>query len=590
LFREIDDLKARVAPGGDLAALWEPAGANGMGLPHRNNDALAMRTLHDAAAEAWKREQSRTSAHAGEFDQTRLGGILLRQWEDGAGPPPPWARIAISLGQVALEYAQVNPSILGLGSGGEKLVQALAPEIATLLPDVDNPDDWEDKDWNRYYFAERTLRTLFRAGLATINKHPELVFSETHLRALVGNTTTPLVTFFERNDGAKLQWITLQETLLGPVANAALATLAEHQKAFLGDRFAANTAVGAVTANVLDVVRDRGLQDLLGDDLVTDLAAAVLKVAASRPELFLGQDKAADQALARAAFANVAGAVEALIKDPAVKLDDQLVGAIGVAVLDAVASHGPALFDRAKPWNAVAADTVKFVAEGLSSGIKADGRLIFDDVMSRENAVEIVRIVLAQAARTPGMITGDETRAEVKTLLSAIAAAMAADRKMLMGPGDWRKIAAIAAAEAARNPNRLFKIGTIAPVDQLGARIIKSILEAAAVGFGDGSARGDSVSFGEVLVDAVETTYIAAAGNVDAAMKAVGLIPGDGQASDNLGALVTTIDTFAAANPGRVGWREWRWLFGHLVVDMIDEGPAFTVTDQRLTEILQEER
>ena len=587
LFRDREgSLRARVENGGDLAPYWDWSGHSGDGGPSDKPDATEV--LMDAARQYLQGEVDKPATFQSRSElQAARGSNILKQWAEGEGPPPPAARIALSLASVALDYVQVNPALLGIGGQGEKLIRALAEKIQKLLPDADDPKDWQDADWNRYYFAERTLSLLLHAGLKTLNEHPDLVFGEKHLQLLVENTTEPLVKLFEEDKSGQFDLLKLQETLLGPVAEAALGTLAKHQRAFLGRRFDPEKAVGAVTAAVFEVVREKDLRQVFDDDtIIIDLTAAVLNVAAGRPELILGDDGSPAGDLARGLLGNVSAAVRDIIKDDNKPVSDGLVVDIAVAVLEAVHEHGPGFFDKNEPWENVAASTIGFITDGLVEGLQEEGLRGFESLFSRAQAMELVRIVLAQAARTPGMLTTDSARAEIRQLVSAIAAAMSADKKLLLAPEDWHRIAAVVASEAARNPGRLFELDAQKPEEHLATLLIQRILQAAAEDFEKRGRSKGSLGFGEVLADAIEITFRAAAGNIAGAMSAVGLELVDGKALDNLGELVRKLNEASSENPDQIGWREWRWLFEQVIIDAIDDGGEFSIDVEYLLKLL----
>ncbi len=584
------DLAAEVKPGGPLAHLWDPQAQNGKGGP-RTREPEAAAQLLARARRYWSeapRAQATTLALA--QSDAQAGVSILRQWNETDGPPPPVLRVALSLARVGLEFAQANPAVLGIGSNGEKFTVTVAGRIEELLPDAEDPDDWQPQDWNRYYFAERTLAILMHAGLTTLSAKPELLVSEAHLEQLVMNVTAPLITLFDESDDP-LTLLRLQQTLLGPVAQAAFTTLADNQTAFLGRRFERDRAVGAVTAAVLGVVRGKALQALADDGTLVAIAQAAIGVAAKRPELFVTKAGESEEKIARALLANVAGTVSDAIADDNVHLSDGLVTDIAVSILEVLADQGSVQLDGAEPWEKVAAELTSLVATGMSKSLGRDGATRFERSFSRAQAVELMRIVIAQAAATPGMLTATGRR-ETGMLVASVASAMVADEHLLLAPGDWHRLATIIAREAARNPQRLFKLSIDRPEGQLGTRIVRTVLVAAADGIAAAGPRSGALSFGAVLVDAVEFAYRAAVGNLKAAAAAVLAPDADAEGGDfkALGNLVKGINEFVLRRPDEVGWREWRWLFINLVVDAIERGADFSITEDALVALLRKSR
>jgi len=87
------------------------------------------------------------------------GAVLIRQWREGSEPVGPLARMALALADVGLEFVGTNASVLGIGGNGEKLVAAIATNLAELIPD--DAADFGPKS----QLTERLLGIFLRAGL-----------------------------------------------------------------------------------------------------------------------------------------------------------------------------------------------------------------------------------------------------------------------------------------------------------------------------------------------------------------------------------------------------------------------------------------
>src|SRR5215475_8669462 len=101
-FNQQDGLYASMtAPGGALAPYWQPGRDTYVQTP----EAIA---ILKEAADALKRERAR-KAETTDWRWIRLSdegkvGVLLEQWNPAAAPIDPWARIALALADVALDY------------------------------------------------------------------------------------------------------------------------------------------------------------------------------------------------------------------------------------------------------------------------------------------------------------------------------------------------------------------------------------------------------------------------------------------------------------------------------------------------------
>lgn len=493
---------------------------------------------------------------------------VIDQWAAGKEPPDPAVRIALAFADVALDYVSANPGILGVGGNGEKLIASLSGNLKALIPDVDNSATWNAKDWGRFYFAERALAIMLHAGLKTIGEHPDLAVKDKHYSELLRNVLSPFTKAFEQNPNRRPQWIELRDLLLGPMTDAALATLAKNQRAFLGGAFDPSQAVGAITEAILTAAAEDSLTDFGNEDLVR-LYQATLTVAAARPELFFDSGGALKPLLARELLANVAGR----LKNAPPPFRGGVAANLAIAALEIVANDVPRRIDASDPWEKLAGNLVQELLDGLSAGLQTSPDALLH-IFSPDQATELVRIVMAQAARTPGMVTGKAARGEVRMLVACLAKAMAAPGASLLSAEDWLKVGTIVAEEAARNPLRLFSIGAAdKPEGQLLARLMMALFETAAAQFKDGKGRSQSaVLFGETLREAIRLALRTAAGNAERATAHV----------DALIIFVGHLNQLLATMPLRVGAREWLYVYERYIGRVLDGAAMEPLTADRL--------
>ncbi|MFX0201227.1 MAG: hypothetical protein ACFFCW_34350, partial [Candidatus Hodarchaeota archaeon] len=89
-------------------------------------------------------------------------GRMIEQWREDRKPPSAMIRMALTLTDIGLEFVGSNPSILGVGSRGEKLIVAFAKNMSALIPD-DTAAFGSKTD-----FADRVLGIFLRSGLGTL--------------------------------------------------------------------------------------------------------------------------------------------------------------------------------------------------------------------------------------------------------------------------------------------------------------------------------------------------------------------------------------------------------------------------------------
>src|SRR5262245_52655113 len=487
------------------------------------------------------------------------GEALVGQWAKGQGPVGPVARFTLTLVDVSLEYMGANPSILGIGGNGEKLVGALASNLAEMIPD--DGDQFGPKS----QFAERLLGIFLRAGLDALAQHPDAGVPNSHLEQLVRNVLPPVVQALPSDLAQQSQWRDVVQALMGPAARAAIDTVAANPNAFLGSEFDSNNVLGALTQALLKQASTLGLNGVLSEAGWLSLHRAMLGVAAERPELFVGKGKNA-QEVAATLLGNV---VQALQK--ATPPFDRDVGASPlVAVLDTVRTHGPRFAKDA--WEADAAVLVGQVIGGLETALTDPTTHMLQSPLSRTQLVDFASVFATAAAATPGVL-GDGSA--IGTLVAGVARALGTDSKGRLSPADWLPIATAVAGEAFGNPAQLLRDGTGgAPLPC--AALIQSLIKVATTDGSTNGVSGPAVLVGDTLREAIITAVHAGAGNAD----------GIAAHSDAVASLAKELCDRVRAAPGRLGSKEWLWLFRNLVGATIDTGSFGDLGDQRVAAIL----
>jgi hypothetical protein len=567
-FFDVGDRRQRIEDGGDLHKFWIEDQAGNM-VPR---DAAARDIL---IAEQLKILQQlpgdfRRSWIAQRFQQEAMSGVLVEQWKAGTGPPTPALRLILAFTDVALDYVGSNPGILGVGGNGEKLITALSANFRRLLPDVDKKEGWKGKEATTY-FIERALSITLHAGLKTIGENPGLLVEEQRYRDLLQNVVDPFVHGFDNNPDDRPRWIDVRDTLLGPIAEAALKTVQQHQEHFFGNRLSSTTAVGAVTSALLGAAADGDIEEVFTREGTVRLYRSVLELSVKNPRLFVRTDGAKAD-IARDLLVRIGSAIR-----NAPEVDKKLAGDIAIAAIESLKVNVPGLLRiKDDAWRNIAGDLTTKVLNGLQSGLgTADARKAFETMFSPEDAVELLSIAMKQVAQTPGMIAGAKVSDEAQALVTTIARAISAQGSDLLTPEDWKAIAKTITVEVARNPGRILSLGD-RPDRHLADEILQVLLSAAAEASPDGGRTRASLLFGQTLREAAILALRAAVGN-------------SGKAAAHLDALRTFVQILNKTSvKGQIGAREWLLLFDSHVADIFAKGlPADLNVASLLSELEQ---
>lgn len=505
-----------------------------------------------------------TAEKDGDTNRTLASGavFLVKQWNPGKGPISPWARVILTAGDIVLEYVSADPSILGLGGNGEKLIAAYAKNLSDILPDDGGFGPKEN-------FAQRLTGVFLRAGLNTISRNPEWLISEEHLQELMSSSVKPLVKALPDTITEQLKWREVADAIMGPAASAVLQTVASHQTAFLGSDFKPDQALGAVTQSLfLEVAKD-GLKDQFTREGLIGLYKAALNVAAEKPQLFLeGEEPKVD--FARDLFSNFA---DVFRKAPP-PFDGEVVVALAGASLEAVGNNIHQFVNDTDPWGQTAADMVQSLTVKFKDALDTNKKL--NSVFSKEQLIEVSRILLSRMAETPQMVLGSGNKAW-EGLLTVVTAAMKEDKNLLLTGDDWIQIVKTATDEAAANPARLFQLNPNDPEDILAAKLIGVVLKSAGEILKTPDLKGKTVLFGKTLREAIIVVLRATSGNPQDAQKTLTQIED----------LVKELNVLVSQNHNRFGSKEWLRLFRVLLGALLDGKSIPELTEESANDILQ---
>ncbi len=492
------------------------------------------------------------------------GLVTIRQWSEDAENGFPLARIGLAMVEVALEYITTNPGIFGIGTNGERFVRAMAGAIDEILPDSDTPGRVSFTP--EQLFGERSLAIFMHTGLSTLQAHIAENVEEEHLRDITVSILQPLINNFRDQTIERRKLNELRDLLLGPMAQEAINAVVRHQGKFLGSRFTKSSGLGAVTEALLKTIaREENVRNVLNREVWIKIYGAILNVAIERPELFITEDQTATTDFGQ----NLVQTVARRLKEMTPPFTPAVAANVAADAISVLGRHTVILFDQDSAWEEVAGEAVGSVLESISTGMKLglenqtfedgsvlNGDIILRRVFSEDQVADLVHIVTDRVAKTPAMLTGRETRDEIKALVAGIARAISDSNRALLAADDWLEVAAVVTREAAKNPGRLFKIiddngADVAPEKEFAVRLIKRLLSAAATDFRARGRSKGSVLFGETLGNVIRETIETAAGNVELAVNN----------EDAMINLVSRINNLQGLNATGFGHKEWLGIY-----------------------------
>ncbi len=480
------------------------------------------------------------------------GGRMVEQWRKEKRPPSPLARMALTITDIGLEFIAANPSVLGMGTKGEKLVVAFATNMSAFIPDDVKQFGSKEK------FANRVLGMFLRAGLSTLSNNASTVVSDENIAKLIQGVAKPIIDAFPTSITDQINYSDIVESIAGPAAEAALTLLAENTEDYFGEEFADHTALGAVTSALFEQAKVTtaagNITDVFTRTGAVSLYQAGLSVAKNQPELFIKDDGEPKTKLFQELLS---GTANVLVQRPNMK---RSVGAaLGAMTIEAVGDNAQALLGLSpkKPWDKVAIDVIEQVTGALNEALDSPSGAV--RLLGDKQLIEIGRIIVTQVSKTPGMVGADRT--EIAAIVSGMAEIMAADDSLLLSGNEWLGIIGVGAEKAAENPGKLFGIDD-STGGQLATTVLKSILNVAGDKWQHGGRESGAVLFGPLLCDILKSSLSSLAGNISGVVSNQEIV---GEFTDQL-------LTYAENYPNKIGSGNIRSIFDSLIVQVVATG------------------
>ncbi|MBI1186661.1 MAG: hypothetical protein GC206_04915 [Alphaproteobacteria bacterium] len=496
---------------------------------------------------------------------------VIKHWKENA-PRTPKQRLGLRLLGIAIETAAANPRIFKASESGEKLISGFLTHIVELLPDENDPGPL------RVPFWERTASIMLTAGARVIDENADAIWDQPRLQELGRALVEPLRTRLDaaiddpQNAYKMVRVENIRDDLLAPMTHAALGVVARHQKGFLGASFATEKTLGAVTETLIDAALsdqfDGHVLRVFSRPGFVQLSEHMLTLVAEKPQLFV-RGRSESTEIVRNAVAGMARVMGAQGVLP--PYDRDVAAQVAAAAIDAVAGGLPALLldddpEKQKPWDIAGANVLASILTGFSSGVRDQAKNPFERLFSREQAVDVVRVIATQAALTPGMITGKDSNPEVQRIAKHVAELVSAPGAALLTPTMWTGVISSLMREAAANPGVLFSIDEETAEQALAIHLVTDLFEVAATAWtAAGERRTPGLRlFGETLADAASTVARAAVRNAAKALTKEGR-----EAAQNL---AKALNAAAADSAVRLSDADWRFLYKTWIAQVIETG------------------
>lgn len=516
--------------------------------------------------------------------------FMHREWLEQSDAPRGWGRFAWELVGVALDVVGAEPQLLGLDKKAESILRSMIPSFESLIDRRLLDEGGEES------IGEGLVKTFVHAALSTVSENPSLVTSEERWGPVIQGVVLPLKTEVENNGLATfIAHKKLKSLVAGPVAFGALTAINENANKFLTGKFGADTVLGEVTRAVMsDSVTAEGaagsydLLKLFSQDGLLRIYDGAIKTAAKKPELFV-RGVSDETSAARDFLRRLAQTMETSAPPPfdtgsgigpeVISIAFDVAGEYADARIQAKAGD--------KDWDAAWADIysnlMHDVLDGLKQGLVASdktgggiGENIFTRVFSREQAVDILKIISTHVASTPFMVTGERANPEVVNIARAVAEAVSSDEMGLLNADDWRSVISVMLGAAAKNPGVLFSIDVQDGLHhQLGLTLVQHVLQTAEASMGQAARQPGKILFGETLREALIATLQAANANIVNSIMSKG-DTGARAHIEELGLFINKLNAFSMSGEAELAMSADEWLaaYKYFLAHVLEHGPG----------------
>ncbi len=581
------DLHYHCQPGGNLDSLFTSeslASGNAMEMgPVCSRQREQLATCVDILYDALKSEiptavDSRILRNASMDPRVQY---IHREWLSDTKPSG-WARFGLELADVALDVIGTQPQVLGFDRKAESILSSLIPSLDNLVDRIKLDGGGAEG------YGERLVKTFVHSALVSVSQHPDLVTSEERWKPLITGVIEPLKLEVESSQGLEfLAHEKLARVLSGPMAHGALTAINNNADAYFKGDVRSEKMMGVITRTVLaDAVSVRpgafNIVDALSEVGALKVYDAALKTAAVRPELFL-RGGSLESDTARQFLQNMATVMQDMAPPP-FDIDSGFGAEVMSAALEVAGEYGTARI-QAKAgdanWDGAWADMYSHLfadlMRGMKLGLSGGGRdEVLAQVFSREQAVDLMKVMAGHIAANPHMATGRSANSEVKEIARMAAAAVSSDELGLLNAQDWRSVVSVMTMTAARNPGVLFSVDNGDGVGhEIGLTLVQHVLAKASNLLQMDGRKTGSVLFGETLREALLATLKAANANLVRSF--------DGRDQDyqsahiqELGKFIDKLNAVSDSDDARTTMNadEWLYVYKYFIAHILEYGPG----------------
>ena len=434
--------------------------------------------------------------------------FVVRQWREGTDPKRPiWQRLAGTVVELAVDYAQAAPGLFGGNGTGDRLVRSFLQSLKDV--DFDTGHDG-------------LVLEVLQASLNTFAGQVDLVVGDDTLALLLKRVTTTLVDRVEeaKNDtGQLLTLYDFRRDMLQDILRISATTVSEQASRLLGSPDSKEKQLlNAVLQSVLNAFQEQP-QMFSSQTLRAMYGASLAAVAQNAALVVPGEEGEPRHEFLSQLFT---GTVQLLDKagqsGPRGLFSLDLARDVTSLALDTLSQNARQLIDPKNPQKQLLVQALERILTAFSGEFHQDQNLprILAETFSQKQLLAIVQEAFGAVAKNPGALLpgkgDDPMHSALAQIIGSVAAVVSMDSKALLTGDGYVELFRMALEAFALNPDRLLNLDAAKPLDNVLAKVMTAVLTAATE---DLKKDRRHLLWGDVLLQAMEAALAVVSKNTE---------------------------------------------------------------------------
>ncbi|MCP4007428.1 MAG: hypothetical protein GY725_24870 [bacterium] len=365
----------------------------------------------------------------------------FEQFKKGFGANHPMQRILGTVVEISIDYFAANPGATGLRPAHRKILQGFLAQI----------DEIEFAEGER----DDIVGEVLIAALSTLGENITLLDDDERLAALLGGVTESLVVDIQSitTQSGQIRREDLFKRIASTIIRGGASAFTENIDLFVPRDGAAK----AIVTSTLDqfLMGIEGEEDLFTNESIELLFRGALTAAAENPQI-VGDKKILQELLT--------STLGAITSTQGKKLfGEEMVARVLGAALQTVSENMATLIDPGDPQKQVAADILAAIAASFATQLAGNGTV--QNLLSRDQLLELVRVTFNEVAKAPnqllGNTDGDPRKSAIAQIIGSVARSLGDDPARFVTGEGFVELVQTTLETAVLNADKLLDLNSL---------------------------------------------------------------------------------------------------------------------------------